>query len=141
MLVFAADLAAYLDDAAQVLALYERAAASARERGAVTDLPIALWGAALASARFGRIAIAEISATEGLELANATGQVNIAAGHRGILARVAAFRGARRSAGRMPLRRSSTRSRAGWAFSPARPRRPRRAGAGRRTRRGRARPP
>ncbi|MBR8743844.1 helix-turn-helix transcriptional regulator, partial [Nocardiopsis sp. MG754419] len=74
-------------------ALAGRAAAVARRTGALALVPQALEFLTYAELWFGRLVLAEESATEGLRRAVETGQWNCASHHRAALALVAAVRG------------------------------------------------
>lgn len=74
-------------------ALAGRAATVARRSGTLTLVPQALEFLTYAELWFGRLSLAEQSATEGLRLAVQTGQHNCASHHRAALALVAAIRG------------------------------------------------
>ncbi|WP_017604009.1 helix-turn-helix transcriptional regulator [Nocardiopsis alkaliphila] len=74
-------------------ALAGRAATMARRTGTLTLVPQALEFLTYAELWFGRLSLAEGSATEGLRLAVETGQHNCASHHRAALALVAAVRG------------------------------------------------
>ncbi|GAA1469821.1 LuxR family transcriptional regulator [Nocardiopsis exhalans] len=80
-------------DHVRTRALAGRAAAVARRTGALTLLPQALEFLTYAEMWFGRLSLAEESATEGLRTALESGQDNCASHHRGALAFVAAIRG------------------------------------------------
>lgn len=81
-------------DHVRTRALAGRAAAVARRTGALTLVPQALEFLTYAEMWFGRLSLAEESATEGLRGALESGQDNCASHHRGALAFVAAIRGA-----------------------------------------------
>ena len=80
-------------DHVRTRALAGRAAAVARRTGALTLVPQALEFLTYAEMWFGRLALAEESAAEGLRRAYESGQDNCASHHRGALAFVAAIRG------------------------------------------------
>nr|WP_191267990.1 AAA family ATPase [Nocardiopsis terrae] len=80
-------------DHVRTRSLAGRAAAVARRTGALTLVPQALEFLTYAEMWFGRLSLAQASATEGLRLALDSGQDNCASHHRGALAFVAAIRG------------------------------------------------
>ncbi|GAB3744822.1 AAA family ATPase [Nocardiopsis nanhaiensis] len=80
-------------DHVRTRALAGRAAAVARRTGALTVVPQALEFLTYAEMWFGRLALAEESAAEGMRRAYESGQDNCASHHRGALAFVAAIRG------------------------------------------------
>lgn len=80
-------------DHVRTRALAGRAAAVARRAGALTLVPQALEFLTYAEMWFGRLSLAQESATEGLRTALESGQDNCASHHRGALAFVAAIRG------------------------------------------------
>jgi DNA-binding CsgD family transcriptional regulator len=92
-LVHAGACAGYLGDEATEYELYARAAARAREAGAVATLPYVLEFLAGAEALGGRYATALAHASEGLRLAQDTGQHNSVGHLRTSLALIAALQG------------------------------------------------
>ncbi|MEV0700191.1 LuxR C-terminal-related transcriptional regulator [Saccharopolyspora sp. NPDC050389] len=78
--------------------LAQRAVVAARERGEIAQLPWAFVYLALSALLLDRYADAETSALEGLRMARATDQRNIAIDHLALLALVAALRGDRETA-------------------------------------------
>ena len=94
-----ASQAAYsLGDARRAYTLAVEAVHGARELGAVSLVPGALVYQALAALMLDRHAAAEAAALEGMRLAQATGQRNLAVDHVAILALLAALQGDRASA-------------------------------------------
>jgi DNA-binding CsgD family transcriptional regulator len=87
---WAGSCAYYLGDIAGATAFFDRFADEARSQGAIALLASALAYRAYGEAVEGRFASAVVSASEGLRLANETGQQNTATFHRAILARGAA---------------------------------------------------
>jgi ATP/maltotriose-dependent transcriptional regulator MalT len=92
-LVHAGACAGYLGEEATEHELYGRAAARARETGAVAMLPYVLEFLARAEAVDGRYAAAAAHATEGLGLAHETGQQNSVCHLHASLALIAALQG------------------------------------------------
>jgi hypothetical protein len=92
-LVHAGACAGYLGEEATEHELYGRAAARARETGAVAMLPYVLEFLARAEAVDGRYAAAAAHATEGLALAQETGQRNSVCHLHASLALIAALQG------------------------------------------------
>jgi DNA-binding CsgD family transcriptional regulator len=92
-LVHAGACAGYLGEEATEHELYGRAAARARETGAVAMLPYVLEFLARAEAVDGRYAAAAAHASEGLGLARETGQQNSVCHLHASLALIAALRG------------------------------------------------
>jgi DNA-binding CsgD family transcriptional regulator len=92
-LVHAGACAGYLGEEATEHELYGRAAARARETGAVAMLPYVLEFLARAEAVDGRYAAAAAHATEGLGLARETGQQNSVCHLHASLALIAALQG------------------------------------------------
>jgi DNA-binding CsgD family transcriptional regulator len=92
--LFVAGAAAmFLGDDARALALLTQAVRRARAQGAVGALPSVLAPLATLQMWSGRYGGAMADATEGLRLAEETGQANFAAHHRAVLAWVAAIQG------------------------------------------------
>jgi DNA-binding NarL/FixJ family response regulator len=89
----AAACAMFVGDDVHALALFTRAVARARADGAVDWLPGLLAPLASLEMWTGRHASAAANATEGLRLAQETGQENPAAHHRSVLAWLAAVQG------------------------------------------------
>ncbi|MFC9330679.1 AAA family ATPase [Kitasatospora sp. NPDC057015] len=96
--IWASQAAYTLGDARRAHALAVRAAFAAGELGAVALVPGALVYQALAALMLDRHAAAEAAATEGLRLAEATGQRNLAVDHVAVLALSAALQGDRAAA-------------------------------------------
>jgi DNA-binding CsgD family transcriptional regulator len=89
----AAAAAVYLGDEAAARHLYTRAAARARQTGALGILPMILGALAMAEAHSGQIALAESDADEGRQLAAELGQPHWLPLNLAALVRVAAVRG------------------------------------------------
>ena len=83
----------YLGDLRHMIALFEAAARRARATGGLADLPLALHGLSLTHSVRGRFAEAEAAATEGLRLAEETGQEAAACLNLAALVAVAGLRG------------------------------------------------
>ena len=111
-LVHAGACAGYLGEEATEHELYGRAAARAREDGAVAMLPYVLEFLARAEAVDGRYAAAAAHASEGLALAHETGQQNSVCHLHASLALIAALRGREE---RVPRRTPRPRSRSATA--------------------------
>jgi ATP/maltotriose-dependent transcriptional regulator MalT len=92
-LAWAGSAALEIGDDTSARRLFGRLVGMLRDAGAVGLLPEALQRLALAEIADGRFASAGANASEGLRLANDTGQVNCASHHRAILAWVAAVGG------------------------------------------------
>ena len=107
-LVHAGACAGYLGEEATEHELYGRAAARARETGAVAMLPYVLEFLARAEAVDGRYAAAAAHASEGLSLAHETGQQNSVCHLHASLALIAALQGREE---RVPRSCAPTRSR------------------------------
>jgi DNA-binding CsgD family transcriptional regulator len=90
---WAGSCAYYLGDIAAATAFFDRFADETRSQGAIALLPSALAYRAYGEAVEGRFASAVVSASEGLRLANETGQENTATFHKAVLARGAAHFG------------------------------------------------
>jgi DNA-binding CsgD family transcriptional regulator len=89
----AGSAAFYLGDIASAVTYWSRWVDEARGQGAIATLAVALQYLALGEAIEGRVASAEVSASEGLRLAQETGQPNCAALHAATLAWAAARSG------------------------------------------------
>jgi DNA-binding CsgD family transcriptional regulator len=87
---WAGSCAFYLGDIALATSFWSRFVDEARAQGAIAMLAVALAYRASGEAIEGRLASAVITASEGLRLADETGQSNAAAFHKAILARAAA---------------------------------------------------
>ena len=87
---WAGSCAFYLGDIGAATAYWGRFADEARSQGAIALLAVALAYRASGEASEGRFASAVVTASEGLRLAEETGQANAAAFHRAVLARGAA---------------------------------------------------
>ena len=87
---WAGSCAFYLGDMGGATAFWGRFADEARGQGAIALLAVALAYRASGEAAEGRFASAVVTASEGLRLAEETGQANAAAFHRAVLARAAA---------------------------------------------------
>ncbi|HEY7259434.1 MAG TPA: AAA family ATPase [Gaiellales bacterium] len=87
---WAGSCAFYLGDIGAATAYWGRFADEARSHGAIALLAVALAYRASGEASEGRFASAVVTASEGLRLAEETGQANAAAFHRAVLARGAA---------------------------------------------------
>lgn len=118
----AAGLLVAVDGAAHRLA--DRAVALARERGELSVLPRALELRAVAEYWLGRHEAAAETSRDGLRVARATGQVNYANVHLGMLAVLAAIRADRESSlrrireiGESPTPGSRPHALAGWALA------------------------
>lgn len=118
----AAGLLVAVDGAAHRLA--ERAVGLARERGELSMLPRALELRAIAEYWLGRHEAAAETSRDGLRVARATGQVNCANVHLGMLAVLAAMRADRatslrriREIGDAPTPGSRPHALAGWALA------------------------
>ncbi|WP_238432835.1 helix-turn-helix transcriptional regulator [Micromonospora tarensis] len=118
----AAGLLVAVDGAAHRLA--ERAVGLARERGELSMLPRALELRAIAEYWLGRHEAAAETSRDGLRVARATGQVNCANVHLGMLAVLAAIRADRdtslrrvREIGESPTPGSRPHALAGWALA------------------------
>ncbi|MEU8284964.1 AAA family ATPase [Micromonospora sp. NPDC048905] len=118
----AAGLVVAVDGAAHRLA--ERAVALARDRGELSMLPRALELRAIAEYWQGRHEAAAETSRDGLRVARATGQVNCANVHLGMLAVLAAIRSDRdtslrqiREIGESPTPGSRPHALAGWALA------------------------
>ena len=124
---WAGSCAFYLGDMGGATAYWGRFVDEARSQGAIALLAVALAYRASGEAAEGRFASAVVTASEGLRLAEETGQANAAAFHRSVLARGAARCG----------REEECRAQAAAVFAVARerrarhPRRPRPARTGR----------
>jgi DNA-binding CsgD family transcriptional regulator len=92
-LTWAAGALIWLGDEAAARHLNTRAAARARQTGALAILPMILGSLAMAEAHGGQIALAESDAHEGHQLAAELGQPHWLPINLAVLARVAAFRG------------------------------------------------
>jgi ATP/maltotriose-dependent transcriptional regulator MalT len=92
-LTWAAGAAVFLGDEDTARRLYTRAAARARQAGALAILPMILGLVAMAEAHSGQIALAESDAQEGYQLAAELGQQHWLPFNLAALARVAAVRG------------------------------------------------
>jgi DNA-binding CsgD family transcriptional regulator len=92
-LLSAGEAAIYLGDVPAARTLCDRAVRAARAAGAVGGLPFALQLLAAFEVIDGWLAAAAANASEGLRLAQETGQENSAAHHLAVLARVDALRG------------------------------------------------
>ena len=87
---WAGSCAFYLGDMGGATAYWGRFVDEARSQGAIALLAVALAYRASGEAAEGRFASAIVTASEGLRLAEETGQANAAAFHRSVLARGAA---------------------------------------------------
>jgi ATP/maltotriose-dependent transcriptional regulator MalT len=114
-LTWAAGAALYLGDEATARHLYTRAAARARQTGALAILPLILGTLALAEAHSGQIALAESDAREGHQLAAELGQPHWLPINLAVLARVAAFRGRERECQALTDQVTQTATRHGLA--------------------------